>query len=372
MIAPRVLSEMAQEAGFDLVRFGPVDPGEHAAHFVRWLDAGRAGAMQYLHANRARLVEPRLWAPHARSVMALAVDHGGAGATLAGGGRVARFAVGRDYHRVLGNAAMRLRGRLEREGIARDRVRLGTDAVPVLERALAVGAGIGFLAKSSMVIAAERGPYLSLAELLLPFDLPADAPATGACGTCTRCLDACPTGAIVAPFEVDARRCLSYTTIELRGSIPRPLRAAQGDWLFGCDVCLEVCPYTRFAGRGSSALRDDLRRPHAVLDAFTLVGVLELDQEAYDRHWVGTAMRRATRQGLRRNAAVVLGNLGDVAALPALQRALVGDDAIVRGHAAWALGRIAPGRAALTRALTREPDPGVRAEIEAALDGDAG
>lgn len=370
MIAPRILGELAHDAGFDLVRLGPTEPGAHAEHFVRWLEAGRAGEMKHLHANRERLVEPRVWAPHARSVMALAVDYGGPGGLLEGGGKVARFAVGRDYHRVLGNATRRLRSQIEAEGVAAGRIRIGTDAVPVLERALAVHAGIGFLAKSSMVIAPQHGPYLSLSELLLPFDLPFDDVATGSCGTCTRCLDACPTDAIVAPFEVDARRCLSYTTIELRGTIPRPLRAPQGDWLFGCDVCLEVCPYTRFSGRGQSVLSQGMRRPHQVVESFTLIGVLELSQHEYDQQWVGTAMRRATRQGLRRNAAVVLGNRRDEAAVPALTRALDDEDPIVRGHAAWALGKIAPGGVALQQALGRERDPEVRAEITAALAGE--
>lgn len=363
---------MAQEVGFDLVRFGPLDLGEHADHFVRWLEAGRAGRMDYLHHNRDRIVAPRAWAPHARSVMALAVDYGGPGAALAGGGRIARYAVGRDYHRVLGGAARRLRARLERDGVARGDIRLGTDAVPVLERALAVGAGIGFLAKSSMVIAPERGPYLSLAEMLLPFDVASDGPAAGSCGSCSRCLEACPTAAIVAPFEVDARRCLSYTTIELRGPIPRPLRAPQGDWLFGCDVCLEVCPFTRFAGRtAGEGLAAELRRPHPVLETFTLVGVLELSRADYDERWVGTAMRRATRQGLRRNAAVVLGNRRALEAEPALSRALADEDPVVRGHAAWALGRLGTSRPVLLRALEREADPEVRAEITAALGDEA-
>jgi epoxyqueuosine reductase len=228
--------------------------------------------------------------------------------------------------------------------------------VPILERALAARAGVGFLAKSAGVISPTHGPYLLLAELLTPLDLPADGPAPGTCGTCTRCLDACPTGAIVAPFQVDSRRCLSYTTIELRGPIPEPLRAAQGPWLFGCDRCLEVCPFT---SKGRAAAPADPvpepLRPHRVVEECTLVGVLELGEEEYQRDWVGTAMRRATRAGLRRNAAVVLGNLGDAAAVPALAGALGDPDPVLRGHAAWALGRLDPGS-------------GVLAEIRGALE----
>ncbi len=368
MIAPRLVAEMAAELGFDVVRFGQPDLGDHAEHFARWLDAGRAGDMDYLHRNRAKITAPGAYAPGARSVIALASDYGGPAAGLHGGGRIARYAVGRDYHRAMGNATRRLRGALEREGVPQGSVKVGTDAVPVLERALSVGAGVGFLAKSSMVISAQHGPYLLLSELLTPLELPPDDLAPGSCGTCTRCLDACPTQAITAPFEVDARRCLSYTTIELRGYVPRPLRAPQGDWLFGCDICIEVCPYTRFSGRGApSPIRAELVRPHAVVDTFTLVGVLELSEADYEQQWVGTAMRRATRQGLRRNAAIVLGNRREEAAIPSLSRALADQDPIVRGHAAWALGRIAPRSPTLKQVLEREPDAMVRAEIMAAL-----
>jgi epoxyqueuosine reductase len=355
---------MAHEAGFDLVRFGPADLGGHREHFLAWLDAGRAGAMDYLHRNRERIAEPLRFAPAARSVMALAQDYGSAPVELAGGGRIARYARGRDYHRTLGDATRRLRTALERDGVAPGTVKVGTDAVPVLERALAVRAGIGFLAKSAMVISPQRGPYLFLSELLMPFELPSDPLATGTCGTCTRCIDACPTQAIVAPYQVDARRCLSYTTIEHRGVIPSELRAPQGEWLFGCDVCLEVCPFTRFANPRPAA---PSLQPHRVVETFTLVGVLELSLADYDTHWVGTAMRRATRQGLRRNAAIVLGNRGDPAAVPALARALRDADPIVRAHAAWGLGRLAGGGAELQRARTTEAEPTVLAEIDAAL-----
>jgi epoxyqueuosine reductase len=365
-----MVREIALEAGFDLVRFGPIDLGAHADHFLAWLDAGRAGGMDYLARNRDRIADPRRHAPQARSAIALGYDYGRGAASLAGGGRVARYAAGRDYHRSVGNAAARVRRRLEREGVPRGTMRIGTDAVPLLERALAVEAGIGFLAKSAMVIAPTRGPYLFLAEVLAPLDLPPDGPAAGTCGTCRACLDACPTGAIVAPFQVDARLCLSYTTIELRGPIPRELRAPQADWFFGCDVCLEVCPFTsrsRAADR-SAVLPADLS-DHRVLETYSLVGVLELSEAEYAERWTGTAMRRATRDGLRRNAAVVLGNLGDEAAVPALRRVLEGDpEPVVRGHAAWALGRLHGGRPALARAAAREADAYVSDEINAALD----
>ncbi len=369
---PDLVRSLAHEAGFDLVRFGPVDVADHGARFLAWLEAGRAGSMHYLRKNAAVIADPVRFAPGARSTIALAKDYSGPPGELPGGGRIARYAVGRDYHRWLGNATRRLRTALETAGAPVGQTRVGTDAVPVLERALAVRAGIGFLAKSAMVISPAHGPYLFLSEVLAPVELPQDPVATGTCGSCTRCLDACPTGAITAPFEVDARRCLSYTTIELRGVIPTELRAPQGDWVFGCDVCLEVCPFTRFSPR--RGLAGDHRppdlRPHPVVETYTLVGLLELTEAEYETNWRGTAMRRATRQGLRRNAAVALGNVGGEGAEAALARALEDADPIVRAHAAWGLGRLAPRAPALAGAWARETDATVRVELAAAIAGD--
>jgi epoxyqueuosine reductase len=379
MIRAELVRELAQEAGFDIVRFGPADPGEHAAHFERWLELGRHGDMAWLERNRELILDPARWIDRPRSGIALARDYGGPPAALRGGaGRIARYARGRDYHRGLGNRVRKLRDRLEREGLPRGSMKAGTDAVPVLERALAARAGIGFLAKSAGVISPTHGPYLLLSELITPLELPPDDPAAGSCGTCTRCIEACPTDALVAPHQLDARRCLSYTTIEWKGSIPEALRAPQGDWLFGCDICIEVCPFTRFGRAGSDPARndpadlpDDLR-PHRAVETWDLLGVLEIDQAAWDAEWTGTAIRRAGREGLRRNAAVVLGNLGDPAALPALRRCLADPSAVVREHAAWAIGRIDPRDACLDSALRTEPDPAVRDALRRAQDGHDG
>lgn len=366
--SPETIRTIAHETGFDLVRFGPADPGEHGDHFLRWLDAGRHGEMRYLEQNRERILAPQRWRAGVRSAITLAVDYGGPAGELRGGGRVARYAVGRDYHRWLRERVFALRRRLEAAGLPHGSMNGGTDAVPVLERALAVRSGIGFLAKSAMVISPTLGPYLQLAELLTGEDLPPDAPSPGSCGTCTACLDACPTGAITAPFEVDARRCLSYTTIEQRGFIAPELRVAQADWLFGCDVCLEVCPFTRRSARRDvpEHARPPELRTHPIVATWTLADVLAMDDRRYATEFTGTAMRRATRSGLRRNAAIVLGNRGDPAALPALLAAIDDADPVVRGHAGWAIGRIAPQHPALARALTRESDPCVRDELERA------
>ena len=370
-IRPELVRELASDAGFDLVRFGPADPGPDGNRFVDWLEAGRHGQMRYLEDNRARILDPRLCRQGVRSAIALAVDYGGPEAVLPGGGRIARYAQGRDYHRWLRDRVFALRQRLEAAGVPYGSMNGGADAVPVLERALAVRAGIGFLAKSAMVISPTHGPYLQLAELLTGMELPPDEPAPGSCGTCTACVEACPTQAIVAPHEVDARRCLSYTTIELRGPIPGDLRAAQGDRFFGCDVCLEVCPFTsrsRARDLHGDQRRPDLR-PHQIVQRWTLVDVLAMDDARYQAEFTGTAMRRATRSGLRRNAAVVLGNLGDPQALPALIAALTDADPVVRSHAGWAIGRLDHRHPALAAALARESAPDVAAELEAAIAG---
>ncbi len=368
-LSAETIRAIAYDSGFDLVRFGPADPGEHGQHFLKWLDAGRHGEMRYLEDNKERILDPAAWRPGVRSSIALAVDYGGPQGELPGGGRVARYAVGRDYHRWLRERVFGLRERLEQAGVPYGSMNGGTDAVPVLERALAVRAGIGFLAKSAMVISPTHGPYLQLAELLTGLDLPPDPPAAGTCGTCTACLDACPTQAIVAPFQIDARRCLSYTTIEQRGFFAPELREKQGEWLFGCDICLEVCPFTKRSQRRDvlGIHRPKELQPHRVVQTWTLVDVLAMDEARYQAEFTGTAMRRATRSGLRRNAAIVLGNRGDDEALPALLVALGDPDPVVRGHAAWAIGRIQPQQPELGAALRKEDDAQVRTEIERAM-----
>lgn len=372
MPSPDTVRTIASESGFDLVRFGPADPGEHGSHFLAWLEAGHHGDMQYLATNAERILAPTRWREGVRSAITLAVDYGGPAVELPGGGRVARYAGGRDYHRWLRDRVFRLRSRLESAGVPYGSMNGGADAVPVLERALAVRSGIGFLAKSAMVISPTHGPYLQLAELLTGMELPPDAPSPGSCGTCTACLDACPTGAITAPFQIDARRCLSYTTIEQRGFVARELRAPQGEWLFGCDICLEVCPFTRRSPRrfDLGADRPPELQPHPIVQTWTLVDVLAMDEARYQDEFTGTAMRRATRSGLRRNAAVVLGNRGDPAAIGALEGALKDDDPVVRGHAAWAIGRLDRKRVSLSNALATEDDPRVRAELTAAIAGE--
>jgi epoxyqueuosine reductase len=259
-----ILREMALEAGFELVGIGPVQQADHSERFLRWIELGRHGEMDYLAQNRERIAAPERWRPGLRSGLSVALDYtrgeirvsdpSGAGGGSAGA-RVARYAAGRDYHRVIGKRLERLKKRLVADGAPTEGLHYGVDALPFLERALGIGAGVGFLAKSSMLLSPARGPMLLLGELLLGREYPPDAAAHGSCGTCTACLDACPTDAFAGPFELDARRCLSYSSIELRGPVPRELREAQSEWLFGCDICLEVCPFVRHGACESSRPR---------------------------------------------------------------------------------------------------------------------
>jgi len=322
---------------------------------------------------RARRRDPALILPGVRSVVCVALCHeprrdSDLDRRL---GRVARYAAGEDYHRVMRDKLAGLELEIEAR-LPGARALWYSDTGAILERGWAERAGLGWIGKHSGLLSTEIGSWFLLAEILVDRELEPDAPLPREhCGTCTRCLDACPTRAIVAPYQVDARRCISYLTIEHRGAIPRELRASIGDWVFGCDVCQEVCPWNRFAPPASEA------RLHArQLEGWTLERFLEIDAAGFRVLFAGSPIRRARRAGFVRNVCVALGNLGRPAAVPALARALAGDpDALVRAHAAWALGEIgrrlpssAPARSAARMALERAVhDPATEVREEAAL-----
>ena len=281
-------------------------------------------------------------------------------------GRVARYAWGRDYHRALQRPLKHLIGWLgERAPHATSRAMV--DYGPLAERAFAARAGLGWFGKSTNLLVPGAGSWVLLADILTTAELTPDAPLKKSCGACVRCVSACPTGAIVGPYDVDNGLCISFQTIEQRGPIPRALRPLLGDWLFGCDVCQDACPVPSHA----EALVDF--RPASVdVAAPPLLALLDLDDAAFRARFAGRPLMRAKRDGLLRNACVVLGNLGDARAVPALARALAEDPSpLVRGHAAWALGRL-DARAALDNARRHESHAYVGEEIEAALAGDGG
>jgi epoxyqueuosine reductase len=322
-----------------------------------------------------RRADPREVLAGARSVISVAASYyrgdppPEASGAPALSGRIARYAWGRDYHR-------RLRRRLRALGAALRSLAPGArwlayvDTGPVLDRGWAEQAGIGWIGKNTNVILARSGSWFFLGEILTNLELPPARPARNHCGRCARCIPACPTGAIVAPYQLDAQRCISYLTIENRGAIPLELRPSIGTRIFGCDDCQEVCPWNRFAVPATHpdfAEREGQQTPD-------LLPLLALDEETFRARFQGTALLRAQRSGLARNVAVALGNLGDPRAIPALAAAVARDpSALVRSHAAWALGRIGgdTARAALASAAAREEDLTVREEIEQALAASA-
>jgi epoxyqueuosine reductase len=251
-------------------------------------------------------------------------------------GRVARYAWGEDYHDVLRRRLSQLLEWLQKEAPG-CRGRGVVDTAPLLERDFARRAGLGWFGKNTMLLNKGLGSYFFLGALLLDLELQPDSPhETSHCGTCTACLDACPTKAFPAPGVLDARRCISYLTIELREQIPAELRAAMGDWVFGCDVCQEVCPWNRKAPLTTEPAFQ--QRPD--LEPVDLIELLGLSEEEFRQRFRGTALTRTKRRGMLRNAAIALGNSGDPAALPALQRALTDTEPLIREAAQWAIERI--------------------------------
>jgi epoxyqueuosine reductase len=341
-----------------------------------WLAGGFAGEMAYLGRNEERRADPRLSLPGARSLLAAGFDYGpggepfarnpGDGPAISSVGRVARYARGRDYHRVIPKRLEKLLAFI-REHAPGANGRVYVDTGPVLERAWASRAGLGWVGKHSLLLRQSGGSWFLLGVLLLDIELEADEPAPDRCGECRRCLDACPTGAIIRPYTVDSRRCISYLTIELRTVIPRPLRPLVGDHIFGCDVCQDVCPWNRHA----AATKLDDFHPREELMETPLAEWLELDEDEFRRRFAGSPIARAKRDGFLRNVCVALGNTGEPPAVNPLRRALLEDiSAMVRAHAAWALGRIGGdgARSALEDAARNETDDGVGEEIRGALE----
>ncbi len=333
------LRQYARSLGFSACGFTTASAPTSAPAFFRWLAAGYQGEMRYLERTADQRSDPRKYLAGARSVLCLAVAYAGTEASATAcsfPGWVARYAGHADYHEVLAPPLRQLMEKLREYGGPETRSLAGVDASPILERDLAQRAGVGFLGKHTNLISRTAGNWILLAEIITTLELPPDPPEKNHCGSCHRCLDACPTGAIVAPFQLDARRCLSYLTIELRGAIPLEFRAALGNRIFGCDDCLAACPWNRFAQEGRlmrEVARPDLRTPD-------LVELLQMDAATFRRRFVGTPLMRAKWRGLRRNGCVALGNVGDLAVLPVLEKLATDPDPLVAEHAAWAAARI--------------------------------
>lgn len=373
--------EIARDLGFDLAGVAPLEPPARAGEFEAWLAAGRHGSMAYLERQRERIVDPRRLLPEGRSLLIVGLGHARPPLELEGGARIARYAGGRDYHNLMGRRLEKLRKRLEAEGLAGPYRRV-VDAGPLLERSHAAQAGLGSESKAANLLAPRFGPWFFLGELILGQELeptpgpPAGTPALPDCGSCTACLDVCPTDAITAPGEVDARRCLSYLTIERRELAPRELRQGIGAWAFGCDLCSEVCPWGREAPDASPlfGLHRELEPEpsSAGAGAHPQLRRWLLEREGFAERLNGSPLQRPRREGLARNAALVLGNLPSDEGREALLLALAEDpDGGVRAAAGWALahghGTDAGVRRALERAVAGEPDSAARTDLQASL-----
>ena len=335
------LKRQARLLGFDLVGVAPAGPADGFDCLRDWLDRGFAGDMDYMHRHAEARRHPESVLPEVRSVVMLGMNYNPGEEQeegVSGQGRVARYARGPDYHDVLRERLNQLLAWLHKER-ADCRGRGVVDTAPLLERDFARRAGLGWFGKNTMLLNKRLGSYFFLAALLVDVELRPDEPFEARhCGTCTACLDACPTSAFVGPGVLDARRCISYLTIELKSDVPLDLRSGLGDWVFGCDVCQEVCPWNRKAPVAAMPARPELES----LDLIELIGLSDVE---FRQRFRDTALMRTKRRGLLRNAALVLGNNGDERALPALRRALDDPEPLIQEAARWAVREIERRRA---------------------------
>ncbi len=363
-----ILERRAKEAGFDLVGVTSAEPLREGGERLRaWQNSGMAADMGYMKRPVELLSNPKKLQKSARSVVSLGVSYYPGDHPEGSGGKVARYAWGRDYHEVIKERLFALRKELERELGTKIKARAFTDAVPLLERSAAQHAGLGFFGRNSCLINGDIGSYFFIADLIVDLNLEPDEHGTGTCGKCTRCMAACPTGAIKAPGVVDARLCISYLTIENKGAIPRDLRPLVGEWAFGCDICQEVCPYNKTKARKTRWPEfDPAKGAGPRLDLEEALRIR--DDGEFERRFSGTPLTRPGRAGILRNCCVVAGNMRLESAFPALIESLFEDESpIVRGHAAWAIGEIGGGESALREALENEVEGDVVGEIECAL-----
>jgi epoxyqueuosine reductase len=359
----RRLEGQAYGLGFDLVGVTDLGVPDSVSHFDAWLEAGHQASMEYMARGAELRRDARRPHPGATHAIVVGMHYGGGTPS----GPVARYARGDDYHEVMRE---RLRGFvpwLEAElGVSVD-ARPYVDSGPLLERDLGRRAGLGWFGKNTMLINPQQGSMFFLGALVVNVALPVDAPfEADRCGSCTRCLDACPTQAFVAPRVLDASRCISYLTIEHRGEMPEELKPLVGEWLYGCDVCQEVCPFTRKFAKPVRELAFKARPWFESPSLIDWMGMSEPEWVAFSRR---SPIKRAKRRGFLRNVAVSLGNSRDPAAVPVLAAALSDDEPLIRGHAAWALGRIGSpdGLTPLRERADVERDEWVLTELRAAI-----
>jgi epoxyqueuosine reductase len=371
------LKTYGKSLGFDLVGITTAEPFERdeQAASQRVRDDLMDGLPWYTLERVQKMNRPQELLDGARSVISLAISYNSASgedvesasndtdAPLIG--KFARYARGDDYHKVIKKRLREFVDGLPEILGQPASTRVFVDDGPMNDRAAAERAGIGWFGKNTNILTPSHGSWVFLAQVITNVDLRPDIPLKKTCGSCVRCIDDCPTGAIIAPYVLDNRKCISYLTIELRGTIPRELRALMGDWVFGCDICQDVCPVNIKAAPGSESA---FQKRHD-FDAPELLPLLEMDDEEFRERFRNSPIKRTKRVGLQRNVCVALGNIGDVRALPALEKSLVCDDPVIRLHAAWGLGRIGgdDAKQSLETALAQENDPEVREEIKLSI-----
>jgi epoxyqueuosine reductase len=361
----------AHKLGFQLVGVTTPDPPAHLAVYEQWLAAGRHAGMGWMGTarNRQRRADPKLILPECKSILVLGIAYPPPPQVPPSGGegRIASYAWGDDYHDVLPERLQAIVTFIETQVGNTIPNRWYTDTGPILEREMAQRAGLGWIGKNTCLINPQAGSYFLLAEILLGIELPPDEPLTiDQCGTCTRCIEACPTQCILPDRTIDANHCISYLTIEEKGPLPLDLRPKIGNWVFGCDVCQQVCPWNqRFAAPSLEARF--AAQPDRIYSS--LKDELALTPQAFNRKFKGSPVKRTKRRGYLRNVAVVLGNTGHPDGIQALKQAIDDPDPLIRGHAAWALGIIGDEKAGQTleQALKSEFDAAVGVEIQTAL-----
>ena len=343
------IKDAARGLGFEVAAITSVEPlVRDAAAFQEWREAGFAAGMEYMTRRPGLHTDPRALVPTASSLITVAINYYATAPEFGHEnrfGRVARYAWGLDYHDVVKPRLSKLVAEIERIAGREVHSRCFVDAVPLLERAVAARAGLGFFGKNTNLIRPQGGSWFFLAEVLIDLDLPAeDREVRVSCGSCRRCIDACPTNAFAASYVLDSRRCISYLTIEHKGAIPRELREGMGDWVFGCDVCQEICPFNRFS---SDADWPELRPEAGVGPRIDLAEVLSIrTDEEFRRRFKGTPLTRPKRRGLLRNAAIAAANIDCTAAIPALIDCIKNDpEPFIRSHALWAIARLDPKEA---------------------------
>ena len=348
-----VIQRKARELGFDDCKVTSASRPDSASRFESWIESGRHGTMAYLERNAFKRVNPDEVLRGAKSIITLAVSYYSEEKQDHSRGVVARYAQYEDYHDVLAERLKLLSAFINELGGSEEKNLWYVDTGPLLERDLAQRAGLGFVGKHTNLISRKSGNWFFISEIITTLEIEPDLPEKNRCGNCTSCLDACPTAAITAPFQLDARRCISYLTIELKGSIPEELRPLIGNRIYGCDACLEVCPWNRFAHSGKIMLQHQ----RADLNGPDLLELLRLDQDGFKKRFKNSPLLRTKRRGVLRNVCVALGNVGDENALTELDRARNDPEPLIAEHATWAIKRIQERTREETKAISLGQEP---------------